>query len=230
LPQKVIRIILPALNEEQTIGSVIDEIPTLVLEKMGYIVSVVVIDNNSTDRTKEIAQGKGAMVLSELRKGKGRAITTAFESVSGDFIFLLDADYTYPATYIPPMLEMLESGYDVVLGSRLKGTIEKGAMARKNLLGNRLLTMLANLLYRTKISDLCTGYWGFRGAVVRDIKLDVSGFDLEANLLAQIAQKHYSISEVPIIYRCRPTPSKLNGVSDGFRIINTLLEKRFHKL
>jgi glycosyltransferase involved in cell wall biosynthesis len=229
LPQKIIRIIIPALNEEETITRVIDEIPKTHLEGMGYGVSIIVIDNNSTDRTKQMAESKGVTVVAELRKGKGRAITTAFELVSGDFIFILDADYTYPATYIPQMLQFLESGYDVVLGSRLRGKMEKGAMARLNLLGNHLLTLLANLLYGTSISDLCTGYWGFRGATARDIKLDACGFDLEANLLAQIAQRKCRIAEIPVNYRRRPTPSKLSGFSDGFRIAKTLVEMRFQR-
>jgi glycosyltransferase involved in cell wall biosynthesis len=228
LPRKGISIIIPALNEEKTIVRVIEEIPREQLENMGYKVSIVVVDNNSTDRTKQLAEGKGVIVISETRKGKGRAITTAFESASEDFIFMLDADYTYPATYIPQMLRLLELDYDVVLGSRLKGKIEKGAMGKRNLLGNHLLTMLANLLYRTNISDLCTGYWGFRGAIVRDIKLDANGFDLEANLLAHIAQKHCRIGEVPVYYRRRLTPSKLVGFRDGYIIVKTLIKMRFH--
>jgi dolichol-phosphate hexosyltransferase len=229
LIQKVIRIVIPALNEEKTIARVIEEIPVEHLENMGYGVSIVVVDNNSTDKTKQIAEEQGVVVISEPRRGKGRAITTAFESTSEDFVFMLDADYTYPATYIPKMLELLESGWDVVLGSRLKGKIEKGAMGGRNILGNRLLTILANLLYGTRISDLCTGYWGFRGVTVRDIKLDVNGFDLEANLLAQVAQQHCRISEVPIHYRRRLTPSKLVGFRDGFRIVRTLFEMRFFR-
>ena len=229
LPQKSIRIIIPAFNEEQTVGRVIDEIPMAQMENAGYLVNIVVVDNNSTDRTRQIAEQKGATVISESRQGKGRAITTAFESVSGDYIFILDGDYTYPGIYIPRMLQTLEADYDVVLGSRLKGRMEKGAMARMNYLGNILLTWLANLLYGTGISDLCTGYWGFRGALVKDIKLDAMGFDLEANLLAQVAHKKCRIAEIPVNYRCRPTPSKLSGFRDGFRIVITLFDLRFRR-
>ena len=229
MSQTFVRVIIPALNEENTIASVIDEIPKAHLENLGYGVSIAVVDNNSTDRTKLISEGKGVTVISEPVRGKGRAITTAFKSISGDFIFILDADYTYPATYIPQMLRLLESGYDVVLGSRLRGKIEKGAMPRLNLIGNRLLTLVANLLYRTSISDLCTGYWGFRGAVTRNINLDAHGFDLEANLLSQIAKRHYRIAEIPINYRRRPNAPKLHIFRDGFRIIQTLVKLRFHR-
>jgi glycosyltransferase involved in cell wall biosynthesis len=227
VPGKGISIILPALNEEETVGRVIDEIPGERIEQTGYKVELLVIDNDSTDRTKEIAEEKGARVIVELVRGKGRAIRTAFESVTGEFIFMLDADYTYPATHIPEMLKVLEEGYDVVLGSRLKGQIEKGAMSRLNLVGNHLLAFLANILYGTKISDLCTGYWGLRRGVIEGLKLDAVGFELEANMFAEIAKKGYRIGEVPVDYRRRETQPKLGSVKDGFRIGRMLIKKRF---
>jgi dolichol-phosphate mannosyltransferase len=225
--KKVISVILPALNEEETVGRVIDEVPKESMERTGYQVELLVIDNDSTDRTKEIAEEKGARVIVEPLRGKGRAIRTAFESVSGEFIFMLDADYTYPATHIPEMLKVLEEGYDVVLGSRLKGRMEKGAMSRLNLVGNHLLAFLANILYGTEISDLCTGYWGLRGEVIKDLKLDAVGFELEANMFTEIAKKGYRIGEVPVHYRRRLTSPKLGSLKDGFRIGRMLLRKRF---
>jgi dolichol-phosphate mannosyltransferase len=224
---KEVYIIFPALNEEETIWKIIDEVPVEDIEGRGYRVEIVVVDNNSTDRTKEIAEEKGAKVITESIRGKGRAIRTAFESVSGDFIFMLDADFTYPATYIPQMLELLEGGYDVVLGSRIKGQMEDGAMRRLNLVGNHLLAFLANLLYGTRISDLCTGCWGFKGEVVKGLKLDAIGFELEANMLIEIARKGYRIGELPIHYRRRQTPAKLRSLRAGFRIGRTLIRKRF---
>jgi glycosyltransferase involved in cell wall biosynthesis len=224
---KGISVILPALNEEQTIGRVIDEIPRENIEQTGYEIELLVIDNDSTDRTKEIAEEKGARVIVEPVRGKGRAMRTAFEAVTGEFIFMLDADYTYPATHIPEMLKVLEEGYDVVLGSRLKGRMEGGAMSRLNLVGNHLLAFLANVLYGTEISDLCTGYWGLRREVIQDLKLDATGFELEANMLAEIAKKGYRIGEVPVHYRRRLTYPKLGSVKDGFRIGRMLIKKRF---
>lgn len=224
---KQVSIIFPALNEEETIGKIIDEVPVEDIEGRGYRAEIIVVDNGSTDKTREVAEAKGARVVAEPNRGKGRAIRTAFESVSGDFVFMLDADFTYPATYIPQMLELLEGGYDVVLGSRLKGQIEQGAMSRFNLVGNHLLAFLANLLYGTRISDLCTGCWGFRGEVVKRLKLDAVGFDLEANMLIETARKGYRIGEVPIHYRRRLSSSKLGSLKAGFRIGRTLIGKRF---
>ncbi len=226
---KTVSIIIPALNEESTIGKVIDEIPKKDLQKVGYRVEIIVIDNNSTDGTADTAKEKGVKVIVEPVKGKGRAIRTALKSVSGDFIFMLDADYTYPATYIPRMLEVLQEGQDVVIGSRLKGQMGKGAMSKMNLVGNRLLVFIANILYGTRISDLCTGYWGFTRRVIDNMVLDAKGFDLEASMLAEITKKSYSIAEVPISYRRRATPPKLSSLKDGFKIGWMLLKKRFQR-
>ena len=227
MPGKKVSIILPALDEEEAVGKVIDEIPKKDMEERGYRVEILVVDNGSTDRTREIAETKGAKIIVEPIKGKGRAVRTAFESVSGDFIFMLDADYTYPATYIPQMLEALEEGYNVVLGSRLKGQRAEGAMSKLNLIGNRLLAFIANTLYGTRISDLCTGYWGLTREVVENLELDATGFQLEANMFTEIAKKGYRIAEVPILYRRRLTPAKLSSLEDGLRIGRTLITKRF---
>ena len=116
--QPDICIILPALNEEPTIGKVIDEIPKQALEREGHQVEVLVVDNNSSDRTRQVAEEKGARVITESRRGKGRAVRTALESVKADFVLMLDADYTYPATYIPEMLNFLKQDYSVVIVTR----------------------------------------------------------------------------------------------------------------
>ena len=227
MKQIEIAIILPALNEEKTIGMVIDEIRQQALEQQGYNVNILVVDGNSTDRTREIAQERGAQVIIEPRKGKGRAVRTAFEQVKADFVFMLDADFTYPASYIRDMLGLLRQGYDVAIGSRLKGEKERGAMSRLNTMGNHLLTFLANMLYRTRISDLCTGYWGLKGEIMPNLRLSADGFDFEAELFTQVVKNGYSIGELPIYYRRRPTPPKLSSLKDGLKIGWTLVTRRF---
>ncbi len=219
--------VLPALNEEEAIGKVIDEIPRKELESKGYQTEIIVVDNGSTDKTAEIAAAHGAKVIEESNRGKGRAIRTGFGAASGDFVFMLDSDFTYPATYIARMVELLDGGYDVVLGSRLKGSVEHGAMKRLNLVGNHLLAFLANLLYGTRVSDLCTGFWGFKVEVVRSVNLDAVGFELEANILIEVAKHKYRIGEVPIQYRKRATASKLGSLKAGWRIGRKLIANRF---
>jgi glycosyltransferase involved in cell wall biosynthesis len=221
-----IAIILPALNEEETIGKVIDEIPKQALEKAGYSVQVVVVDGNSTDRTRQIAEEKGASIIVERRKGKGIAVATALGSVEADFIFMLDADYTYPSGYIPDMLKLLDD-HHAVIGSRLKGHREEGAMSRLNLVGNYLLSLIATVFYWRRISDVCSGLWGFRGEVVKALSLRATAFDLEAEIFSQLARRGYSIAELPIYYRRRSSLPKLRSLRDGTRIGWALITRRF---
>jgi dolichol-phosphate mannosyltransferase len=127
------------------------------------------------------------------------------------------------------MLEKLEEGYDVVMGSRLNGQMGRGAMSKLNLVGNHLLALMTNILYGIRISDPCTGYWGMRREVVKDLELNAVGFEIEIDMLSQIARDGYRITEVPIRYRRRATPPKLRSLRDGLRIGRMLLRKRFRQ-
>jgi len=220
-------IIIPAFNEAETIGAVIDEAPLLELNQRGFDVQVVVVDNNSSDDTAKIAREKGASVIIETHQGKGWAMRTAFEQVEADYVFMVDADYTYPLTFVPQLLTLLVNSHAVVIGSRLTGIREKGAMSRLNLIGNQLLTLMANLLYPIHTTDLCSGLWGFRGEIVKSLNLTASGFNLEANLFANVARNRTTIGQVPIYYRRRPNKQKLVLMKDGIKIGLKLLQERF---
>lgn len=227
MSQQRVCIIIPTLNEAETIGLVIDDIPRQAMEEGGYEVEVMVVDGGSTDGTRHIAEERGVRVVVEPRPGKGRAMRTALELTEADFIFMLDGDYTYPPSYIAEMLKLLDKTYPVVIGSRLRGQIQRGGMTLLNLVGNYLLTLMANILYKTRISDLCTGFWGLRGEVIPNLSLLADGFDFEAGLFSQIAKKGYHIGEVPIYYRQRQTPTKLNSLREGLRIGWRLIKGRF---
>lgn len=224
---RTVLVVIPALNEVSTIGHVLDEIPYRQLSERGYDVQAVVIDNGSTDGTSEAAQGRGAYVIHEPQRGKGFAVRRAFAELSGDYLFLLDGDATYPAVHIPDMLAMLENGTDVVLGSRLAGKRAPGSISTFNVIGNRLLTVLACALFGTRTTDLCTGFWGFRGAVPSALTLTARGFNIEAEMYAEVVRRGYRFGELPIEYRRRPTPTKLRALRDGWRIARMLLRKRF---
>jgi glycosyltransferase involved in cell wall biosynthesis len=227
--QPEILIILPTLNEAPTIGRVIDEIPRPALEGAGYRVRLLVVDGNSSDRTREVAREKGANVIVERRRGKGVAVIKALSSAQADFVFMLDADYTYPAGYIPDMLRLLES-HQAVIGSRMRGRRQKGAMSRLNLVGNYLLSLIASAFYGRRISDVCSGFWGFRGRVVKSLPLRATAFDLEAELFSQLARRGYKVAEVPVDYRRRHSPPKLRSLRDGTRIGWALITRRFRRL
>ncbi len=219
-------IFIPALNEEKHIGNVIGEIPLKKLREMGFKTGVLVVNGPSTDRTEEIAKKKGATVI-QTRKGKGNAVRDAFNYIQTDYTIMLDADETYPGEYIIPILGELEKGSDVVLGSRLKGSIQKGAMSGTNLLGNRGLTFIANLLFGSKITDLCTGYWGFRKKVIKGVELTAEGFDIEANLFSECTHRDFLFTEIPITYRTRGDEPKLNAFRDGVKIARRLFDLKF---
>ena len=227
--QPEILIMLPTLNEEPTVGRVIDEIPRKVLEGAGYKVRLLVVDGNSTDRTRDIAAEKGASIINERQRGKGIAVSKVLGTLKADFIFMLDADYTYPAGYIPDMLKLLDTNH-AVIGSRMRGRRERGAMSRLNLVGNYLLSLIATVFYGKRISDVCSGFWGFRGEVVKDLPLRASAFDLEAEIFSQMVRRGYSIGEIPVDYRRRPSPPKLRSLRDGTRIGWALITRRFQRL
>ncbi|NPA62810.1 MAG: glycosyltransferase [Methanococci archaeon] len=234
--RKTLVILLPALNEEETIGKVIDEIDFDSLRNMGFDVKVVVANGPSTDNTEKVAKEKGAIVYNIPIKGKGNQIRETLKRIDFhyDYLVMLDSDYTYPCEYINTIVKLLENGdCDVVIGSRLKGRIEEGAMSKVNMFGNWCLTMMASLLYFKYISDVCTGMWGFKKYVLDSIKIDAEGFDLEANFFVEIVKKGFKIKEIPIHYRPRPNESKLSGgsrfkaISNGLKIGWYLVKKRF---
>ncbi len=229
LRKPTLLVVIPALNEVSTIGLVLDEIPYAALAERGYDVRAIVIDNGSTDGTTEEAVRRGAQVIFEPQRGKGLAVRRAFREVTADYLFLLDGDATYPPVHILEMLAVLENGVDVVLGSRLSGTRAPGSISRFNVLGNRLLTLFARVLFRTRTTDLCTGFWGFRGTVPRSLNLTARGFNIEAEMFAEVVRRGYRFGEVPITYRRRSTLTKLRAVRDGWRIGRMLLKKRFER-
>jgi len=219
-----IAIVIPTLNEERAVGEVLDRIPVLDLLRDGFETTPYVVDGHSKDATREIAERKGARIIFDEGRGKGAAIRTAFSAIDADYLIMVDGDDTYPLEVAREMVQRLQT-HDVVVGSRLKGTIEPGAMTRVNVVGNKLLTLLAQVLFRANISDLCTGLWGFRSDAVRRLELAASGFELEADLFAECMFKGCRIAEIPITYRARQDRPKLASLKDGWKIGLHLIRK-----
>jgi glycosyltransferase involved in cell wall biosynthesis len=223
--QTKVAVLIPTLNEEASIGRVIDRVPVHALSNEGYDTTVYVIDGDSNDKTRQKALEKGAVVLSVAQPGKGAAMQHAFSSVRADYFIMIDGDGTYPPERITDFLRLLHT-YDVVLGSRLRGRIENGAMTRTNLLGNRVLTTIARALFKKGITDLCTGFWGYRSHVIDRMHLVARGFELEADMFVECARLGFSIGEVAIDYSKRVDRPKLSSVTDGFKIGFFLLKQR----
>lgn len=228
---KNIAILLPALDEAETIGRVIDKIPKKELTDLGYKVDVVVVDGHSKDMTCQIASAMGARLLKQKGIGKGNALQTAFEDFEGRYLFMLDADDTYDPNEILRMLPPLESGeMDVIMGSRLKGSIKAGAMSRLNFIGNVAITQTANILFPNghSVSDVCTGMWGFTDEVIHALDLESPSFDVEAEMYAKCVKSGFTVSEVNITYGKRTNANKLSSLKDGAKIWFRLLKERIN--
>lgn len=220
--------VLPALNEGRGVGNVIDRIPVSDLVQKGYDVNVWLVDGHSTDQTVAVARDRGARILTQDGRGKGRGMSQAFGLIKSDYVIMLDADNTYDPRDALAMMPLLEDGHDVVMGSRIRGSPSDEAMTLKHLLGNKLLSGFASVLYGKRTSDLCTGFWGFKGRVLRNLPIDAKGFELEAQLFSRCARYGFVIGEVPISYGCRAgDETKLRSFSSGMNILYALFRERF---
>ncbi|HEX7514818.1 MAG TPA: glycosyltransferase family 2 protein [archaeon] len=220
-----VAVLIPTLNEEANIGRVIDRIPVQALSDDGYDITIYVIDGDSEDKTQQKAVEKGAVVLLVTQPGKGVAMQYAFSSIRADYFIMIDGDDTYPPERITDFLRLLRTN-DVVIGSRLKGRIEHGAMTRKNMFGNRVLTAVACALFKKEITDLCTGFWGYRRHVIESMNLVARGFEIEADMFVECARLGFSIGEIAIEYNRRADQPKLSSITDGIKIGFFLLKRR----
>lgn len=220
---KDLTIVLPTYNEEGTIGLVLEEI----LDKK-WECKVLVINNRSTDKTREVALSYGGVeVIDENRPGKGNAILTGFSHVKTPFVAMINSDYTYPVEYISSIYGGLKYyNMDVMLG--IRAIKEKGSMPFLNSLGNVALSAIASALYQKRVYDICTGMWGFKKSVLDSFVISSQGFTLEADLFSNAVLRHHKISQIPISYRKRPDGSEAKlKISDGVRIAWFLLKRRF---
>lgn len=220
-----VTVVIPTINEEAGIGQVLDSIP----KDAGLRIEVLIIDTDSTDRTKEIAIGKGARVINESRRGYGRAYKTGFEYANGDIIATLDADCTYPAEEIPRLVRILrDEKLDFINCDRLS-KMEKGAMSSKHKFGNWVLSATMNLLFRTGLKDSQTGMWVFRREILQKLELTSDGMPLSEEIKIEAVRKGFRVKEVPVVYRPRKGEVKLRSWSDGKKNIGFLFRKRFSK-
>lgn len=221
-----VSIIIPTMNEEASIGVVLDTLHDAMKDfEDGY--EVVVVDTESKDRTVEIALSKGAKVIDEPRRGYGRAYKTGFERAEGEVIATLDADCTYPAEDIPKLVNALENeDLDFITCDRLS-RLEKGVMSAKHRFGNWVLKVTTNLLFGMRIKDSQSGMWVFRKRILDKIELISDGMPLSEEVKIEAWRKGLKAKEVPIIYRMRKGEAKIQSWEDGFRNLKFLFKKRF---
>lgn len=217
---KNVTFLLPAYNEERSIGTMLQQVSEYPKSK------VIVVDNNSNDKTAEIAKKRGVIVLQEHKQGKAHAIKRGFEHIKTNFVVMLDADNTYDPQDAKKLLKpLMEDKADVVLGSRILGKREKGSISHFNLFGNYLLSFFASLLF-SNVSDVCTGYWAFKKNVIDQFLqegINSDGFDLEVEMFSKISKNKFRVIEIPILYKKRSDSPKLNSVNDGIKILKKML-------
>jgi len=219
-----ISVIIPTLNEEESIGLVLDKIP----RDPRYEWEIIIVDGDSKDRTRDIAREKGAKVIVEKRKGYGRAYKTGFDAATGDIIVTMDGDDTYPAEKVVELVEhLLTNNLDFVSCERFS-LMKKGAMSLTHKVGNKILTWTTRLLFGVKIKDSQSGMWVFRREILKDLNLTSDGMPFSEEIKIE-AWRKFKCEEVPIEYRERKGEVKLNTWKDGFRNLIFLFKKKFSK-
>jgi glycosyltransferase involved in cell wall biosynthesis len=219
-----VTVIIPTLNEEESIGATIDEIPRDFCDEL----EIMIVDGRSKDKTVKIAKKKGARVVMEPRKGYGRAYKTGFREADGDVIATLDGDTTYPAADIPKFVKMLEvKKLDFITCDRLS-TLEKGVMSGKHRFGNWTLLKTMNVLFNMHLKDSQTGMWVFRRKILKKINLTSDGMALSEEIKIEcFKNKSIKAIEVPIKYRVRVGEVKIESWGDGSANWKFLWKKRF---
>ncbi len=220
---KTVSAVIPCYNEEDGIRYVIEKMPSFVDE-------IVVVDNNSTDRTGEVASSLGARVVLEKRKGYGRAYKTGIPAASSELVVTLDGDGSYPLEEIRPLLDhLIDNDLDFVSGSRFP-LKNKGSMRFMNQVGNMALTVAMFIFYFKGIRDSQSGMWAFKSSVYPKFKMTSDGMPLSEELkIEAILAPGVKFDEYHIDYHERIGEVKLNMWEDGLRNLLFFAKKRFFR-
>ncbi len=217
-----VAVLIPCYNEELTIEKVIKDFKRELPDA-----DIYVYDNNSKDKTAEIALNNGAILKHEYKQGKGNVVRSMFYDIDADIYIMVDGDDTYPAEFVHKLMEPVVNGeVDMCIGDRLSnGTYQKENKRPFHEFGNNIVKKSINILFKTKLKDIMTGYRVFNKKYVKNMPVMSPKFEIETEMSLYALDKGLTIKEIPIDYRDRPegSESKLNTVKDGFKVIKTII-------
>src|SRR6516165_3729837 len=218
-----ITVIIPCLNEEQGIEKVLRAMPEFVDE-------VIVVDNNSSDRTSEVAHSLGAKVIREEVRGYGRAYKRGFAAATSDIIITLDGDHSYPVDALSYLIEaLLHLEVDFLNASRFP-VRDAHAMSFKNKFGNLVLSLAVSMLFFRWVRDSQSGMWVFRRSVLKEMKLESDSMSFSEEIKIEVLRNsRLRFGEISILYSARLGEIKLNPWRDGFQNLWFLAKKRFFR-
>lgn len=217
-----IAVLIPCYNEEKTVEKVVRDFRAVLPEAVIYV-----YDNNSSDRTVELAEAAGAVVRHEYSQGKGNVLRRMFREIDAECYILVDGDDTYPADSAPEMCRLvLEHQADMVVGDRLSSTYFTENKRPFHNFGNSLVRLSINCLFGARIQDIMTGYRAFSFEFVKTFPVLSKGFEIETEMSIHAVQRNMQVENVVIEYRDRPegSVSKLNTYSDGAKVLGTILK------
>lgn len=215
-----IAVLIPCYNEEKTVAKVIRDAKAALPEAVVYV-----YDNNSTDRTAQIAEAEGAVVRPEYMQGKGNVIRRMFREIDARCYIMVDGDDTYPMEFAPQMVEkVLCHNADMVVGDRLSSTYFEENKRPFHNMGNSLVRAGINHLFGCEVKDIMTGFRAFSYGFVKTFPILSKGFEIETEMTIHAVYNHMQIDNVIVEYRDRPegSVSKLNTYSDGFKVLGTI--------
>ena len=218
----LVSVVIPCLNEEENVERCVRD-AIAALQSGGLDGEVIVVDNDSDDRSAELAAAAGARVVVERRRGYGSAYRAGFAAARGTYIVMADADLTYDFHEIPSFVARLDAGAQLVMGNRM-GNIKPGAMPwHHRYIGNPVLTGLLNLFFRTGVRDAHCGMRALRRDVLDTLDLRTTGMEFASEMVIRASKQHLAIAEVDIEYHPRGGESKLSSFRDGWRHLRFLL-------
>ena len=216
-----VAVLIPCYNEEKTIAEVVKDFRATIKDAKIYV-----YDNNSTDKTAELAEKAGAIVRHEYTQGKGNVIRRMFREVQAGTYILVDGDNTYSAADAPKMIELIESKRaEMVVGDRLSGSYYKENKRPFHGFGNNLVRFLINKIFKANITDIMTGYRAMSFEFVKTFPVLSSGFEIETEMSIHAAFRRMRSENLTVEYQDRPegSESKLNTFSDGLKVLRTIL-------